>query len=164
MMNIEIRKYTQSDAPAAVEIWNQVIDEGIAFPQLDRLTVESGNDFFLSQNYTGIAYDTDNQMVVGLYILHPNNVGRCQHIANTSYAVRKGLWGHHIGEKLVSDSLFQGKILGFTLMQFNAVVRTNKYAIQLYQKLGFTNLGTVPGGFLMKDGHYEDIVLMFKKL
>lgn len=41
--------------------------------------------FFESQSYTGVA-DDDGQ-IVGLYILHPNNVGRCGHICIASYAV-----------------------------------------------------------------------------
>ena len=32
----------------------------------------------------------ENGEVVGLYILHPNNEGRCGHIANASYAVERG--------------------------------------------------------------------------
>ena len=32
-------------------------------------------------------------------------------------------------------------------MQFNAVVATNVHAIELYRKLGFRDLGTVPGAF-----------------
>lgn len=27
----------------------------------------------------------------------------------------------------------------------------------LYERLDFIQLGTIPGGFRMKDGHYEDI-------
>ena len=33
----------------------------------------------------------------------------------------------------------------------------NTRARRLCEKLGFTRLGTIPGGFRMKDGHYEDI-------
>ena len=49
-------------------------------------------------------------------------------------------------------------------MQFNAVVKSNLGAIHLYEKLGFVRIGEVPGGFLMKDGHYEDIVLFYHTL
>ena len=52
----------------------------------------------------------------------------------------------------------QGKREGFRILQFNAVVKTNTAARKLYEKLGFTPLGVIPGGFLMKDGTYEDIV------
>ena len=50
------------------------------------------------------------------------------------------------------------KELGFRILQFNAVVRTNEPALKLYKKLGFTQLGVIPEGFLMKDGSYEDII------
>ena len=48
--------------------------------------------------------------------------------------------------------------MGFGIMQFNAVVRSNTHALSLYKKLGFVQLGIIPGGFRMKDGHYEDII------
>ena len=47
--------------------------------------------------------------------------------------------------------------LGFRVLQFNAVVESNIHARHLYERLGFTQLGTIPGGFRMKDGHYENI-------
>ena len=31
-----IRKYEAEDIPAMVEIWNEVVEEGIAFPQEER--------------------------------------------------------------------------------------------------------------------------------
>lgn len=91
------------------------------------------------------------------YILHPNNVGRCGHICNASYAVERTARGLHIGEKLVSDCLKQGRAHGFRILQFNAVVASNTHARHLYERLGFHPLGVIPGGFRMKDGHYEDI-------
>ncbi|MFR8073007.1 MAG: N-acetyltransferase family protein, partial [Anaerovoracaceae bacterium] len=97
-------------------------------------------------------------------ILHPNNVGRCGHICNTSYAVSSELRGKGIGRLLVEDSLEQAKAHGFRIMQFNAVVSTNAGARKLYESLGFVPLGRIPGGFLMKDGHYEDIVLYYHSL
>ena len=65
--------------------------------------------------------------------------------------------GRHIGEAHVRDSLERARALGFRLMQFNAVVASNTRARRLYERLGFVPLGTIPLGFLMKDGHYEDI-------
>ncbi len=157
-MNIKMKPLDEESLPAAVNIWDQVVEEGIAFPQTEILDTDSGREFFSSQTYTGVAWDTDTDEVVGLYILHPNNVGRCGHICNTSYAVRSDLRGNGIGETLVKDSLEKGKKFGFRILQFNAVVATNTNALKLYEKLGFVQLGVIPGGFLMKDGHYEDII------
>ena len=66
---IEIRKFEPNDTDAAVKIWNEVVDDGIAFPQLDDLDHESGLAFFEEQTYTGIAVDSDTNEIVGLYIL-----------------------------------------------------------------------------------------------
>ena len=148
----------------AMEIWNEVVREGVAFPQVEEQTDQEAHDFFVSQSYTGVAEDSETGEIVGLYILHPNNVGRCGHIANTSYAVKSGRRGLHIGEKIVKDSLVMGARLGFRLMQFNAVVAANVHALHLYERLGFTRLGRIPQGFLMKDGHYEDIILLYIEL
>ncbi|HJB96063.1 MAG TPA: GNAT family N-acetyltransferase [Candidatus Mediterraneibacter intestinigallinarum] len=157
-MTIQIREYEKTDVNEAVKIWNQVVEDGEAFPQMEFLTEKSGDEFFREQSFTGIAYDEETGETAGLYILHPNNIGRCGHICNASYAVKKGMRGHHIGEKLVIHCMRKGKELGFRILQFNAVVASNRYALRLYEKLGFVRLGTIPGGFLMKDGHYEDII------
>ena len=157
-----IRKYEQRDVEDMIRIWNEVIEEGMAFPQEEYLTKESGTAFFASQSYTGVA-ETEGR-IVGLYILHPNNVGRCGHIGNASYAVSSDMRGRHIGEKLVLDSLQKGKELGFRLMQFNAVVESNIHARHLYERLGFRPLGMVPGGFRVKDGHFENIYLFYHEL
>lgn len=157
-MNIRIKEYSTEDIDSAIGIWNEIVEEGVAFPQAEPLTVESGKKFFSEQSYTGIAYDSETGSILGLYILHPNNVGRCGHICNASYAVKSDLRGLHIGEKLVRHCMEKGQELGFKILQFNAVVKSNKAALHLYEKLGFTQLGVIPGGFLMKDGTYEDII------
>jgi len=47
--------------------------------------MRTGAEFFASQSYTGAA--EEDGKIYGLYILHPNNVGRCGHICNASFAV-----------------------------------------------------------------------------
>ena len=153
---IVVRPYGPGDLNAMLEIWNEVVEEGIAFPQEACLTAKTGAAFFDSQSHCGVA-ETATGQILGLYILHPNNVGRCGHICNASYAVERAARGLHIGEKLVSDCLVQGRAHGFRVLQFNAVVASNTHARHLYERLGFTQLGVIPGGFRMKDGHYEDI-------
>lgn len=163
-MNITLREYKKQDIPQMIEIWNGIVEEGVAFPQEEYLTSESGADFFSSQTYNGVAVENESGKILGFYILHPNNVGRCGHICNASYAVSSEYRGLHIGEKLVLDCIAQGKTHGFTLLQFNAVVATNIHARHLYERLGFVQLGIIPKGFRMKDGHYEDICPYYREL
>ena len=51
-----IRKYEEKDIMAMVGIWNGVVEEGIAFPQEERLDEETGKAFFASQSYCGVAF------------------------------------------------------------------------------------------------------------
>ena len=157
-----VRAYRAGDLPEMIPIWNAVVEEGTAFPQEEFLDDASGAAFFAAQSYTAVA--EVNSKVVGLYILHPNNTGRCGHIGNASYAVRPECRGMHIGEALVRDCLAQARRCGFRVLQFNAVVESNLAARRLYEKLGVQPLGTVPGGFRMKDGHFENIRLYFHTL
>lgn len=163
-MDIKIREYGTGDMEAVRKIWNQVVDDGVAFPQENELSRDEADAFFKQQTYTGVAEDKDSGDIVGMYILHPNNVGRCGHICNASYAVRKDIRGEHIGEKLVKDCLDMAHQKGFRILQFNAVVANNVHAIHLYERLGFTRIGTVEGGYHMPDGTYEDIILFYHKV
>ena len=153
-----IRAYNELDIPAMTEIWNEVVEKGNAFPQNEKLSNLNSSVFFAGQSYTAVALEEGK--LAGLYILHPNNVGRVGHIANASYAVKKSMQGKGIGKALVEDSLKQLSSLGFRILQFNAVVASNTRALALYERLGFERLGTIRGGFAMDDGSFEDIVSM----
>ena len=144
MKNVTVRGYNIDDVPAMAEIWNEVVKEGNAFPQKETLDYEGET--------------------VGMYILHPNNVGRCGHIANASYAVKSTCRGKGAGKVIVEHCLFIAKQKGFKVLQFNAVVASNIKAVKLYENLGFVKLGTVPKGFENKEGVFEDIILFYHTL
>lgn len=150
-----IREYRAQDLRQMTAIWNEVVEEGKAFPQEEPLSLKEAEAFFASQSFCGVA-DADDT-IYGLYILHPNNIGRCGHICNASYAVASHSRGMHIGEKLVLDCMKSAKRLGFMILQFNAVVETNMHARHLYERIGFVQLGVIPNGFRMKDGSFENI-------
>lgn len=163
-MTVEIKMLEEKWLAAAVEVWNEVVEDGEAFPQTELLTAKTGRAFFAQQSYTGVAWDARADEIVGVYILHPNNVGRCGHLCNASYAVRRDRRGRRIGETLVRDCMRRGRELGFRILQFNAVVRSNTAALMLYRKLGFTQLGVIPEGFRRDDGSYEDIIPHYIRL
>lgn len=84
MSEVTIRKYKSGDLPEMIAVWNEVVEGGVAFPQEEMLDSVGGEKFFAAQTYCGVA-EVDGK-VLGLYILHPNNIGRCGHICNASYA------------------------------------------------------------------------------
>lgn len=155
-----LRSIEKPDLPEATRIWNEVVAAGDSFPGDEILLQEQAWALFEQQTQTVCAL-LDGQ-VAGVYILHPNNIGRCAHIANASYAVSAEHRGEGIGRALVCDSIERAKQHGFRGLQYNAVVVANTPAIVLYLKLGFQILGTVPGGYRHKDGSYRDTLIFLK--
>ena len=155
-MELTFRAYTGEDLPELMEIWNDILEDGVAFPGTELYELPEFAAMLEEQSAVTCMFQDGS--LADYYILHPNNIGRCSHVANASYAMKKEFRGRGLGKHLVEHSLSLAAELGFRGMQFNAVVRSNTHALSLYKKLGFVQLGIIPGGFLMKDGHYEDII------
>lgn len=159
-MALEIRPFREEDLAGMIKVWNEVVEAGESFPQIMPLSIDDAREFFGAQTLTTVAV-VDNKLF-GLYILHPNNVGRCAHVANASYAVVSSARGLGLGRELVKDSLEQAARKGFRGLQFNAVVASNVSAIHLYEDMGFTRVGTIPHGFCNNMGGYEDMHIYYK--
>ncbi len=155
---IKVKPFERDVAEQAIAVWNKVVEDGCAFPQEIPFTIEQGIEFFESQTFTGVAYDVETDEVVGIYIMHPNFVGRCSHICNTSYAVKAGKRGMGIGSLIVTHSMETARKYGFKILQLNAVIASNTPALNLYKKLGLVPLGAIKDAFRNKNGEYEDII------
>ena len=55
MMSVTVREYTDDDMDSMIAIWNEVIEEGIAFPQEEFLNRQTAPGFFAGQSYCGVA-------------------------------------------------------------------------------------------------------------
>ena len=75
-MSITVRSYQGHDIDKMIQIWNEVVEEGNYFPREELLTSEGGGDLFATQIYVGVATDSETNEIYGLYVLHPNGVGR----------------------------------------------------------------------------------------
>ena len=58
-MNVTVRKYEEKDLPDLIRIWNEVVEDGVAFPQEECLNEETGKAFFSEQTYTAAAVDAE---------------------------------------------------------------------------------------------------------
>lgn len=159
-MPLTLRPIKIDDLPEATRIWNEVIKTGDSFPDDKPLDEQEAWKMFGQQTVTVCALDGDT--LIGVYILHPNNFGRCGHIANASYAVDSRCRGRGTGRAMVIDCIKRAKQHGFKGLQFNAVVVSNTAAIALYLKLGFSIIGTIKNGYHLKDGNYLDTLIFLK--
>lgn len=63
---IIVRKYEKNDLPAMIRIWNEVVEDGVAFPQEECLDEKNGAEFFAVQTYTAVAENMENGQVLGI--------------------------------------------------------------------------------------------------
>lgn len=108
-------------------------------------------------------FEEDGQ-VLGSYYIKPNGQGPSDHICNCGYMVNESACGKGIARKLCEHSQKVAVELGFEAMQFNSVVSTNEVAINLWQKLGFSIIGTIPLAYRHGKLGYVDSYVMYKKL
>ena len=68
---------------------------------------------------------------------------------------------------LIDDDVELCELLGAWLSQEGYQVfyaHSTQHARHLYERLGFIQLGTIKGGFRMKNGHFEDICPYYRKI
>lgn len=159
---MQIRQATAADFDAMWGIFQSVVSTGDALPfpvDFDQATFRT--HWFGSQ----AAYVAVTEAgVVGMYKLGANYPGRGSHVASATYAVSPAAQGRGIGRALVNHSLSQARASGHLAMQFNYVVSTNAPAVELYKKLGFAIVGTLPQAFRHAQLGLVDAYVMFRFL
>ncbi len=110
-----------------------------------------------------MACDSDGRLL-GTYFIKPNQPGLGAHVCNCGYVVAPAAQGQGIASALCQHSQAQAVAMGFLAMQFNLVATTNERAVRLWQRLGFTTVGRLPGAFRHQRLGLVDALVMFKTL
>jgi L-amino acid N-acyltransferase YncA len=159
---IDIRPSRESDLPALFAMMNQVIARGDAFVYDEPMDRDDMRRWIGMYPHAFVA-ESDGQ-VVGGYFLRPNFPGRGSHVCNAAYMVDEGARGLGVGQAMGEHSLAAAKSLGYTAMQFNAVVSSNGAAVALWRRLGFEVIGTSPRAFRDARGELVDLYIMYRPL
>jgi len=106
----------------------------------------------------------ENGLILGSYYIKPNADGPSAHIANCGYMVSPECRGKGVARMLCVHSQKIAIELGFSAMQFNSVVSTNTIAINLWKKLGYNTIGTIPDAYNHKKQGFVDSLIMYKQL
>ena len=143
-------------------IFQSVIALGDSLPFSDGFDQDTFRmHWFTSQ--TSYVAETDAG-VVGMYKAGANYPDLGSHVASATYVVSPAAQGNGIGHALVDHSLAGARAAGFMAMQFNYVVSTNVPAVELYKKLGFAIVGTLPKAFRHQQLGLVDAYVMFRYL
>ncbi|QLQ35902.1 GNAT family N-acetyltransferase [Micromonospora robiginosa] len=145
---MRIRDCTDADWPQVWPIVEDVLTAGDTFVYDPTWPAEVAREVWLERppGRTSVAVDDDG-VVLGTAKMGANKPGPGSHVATASFMVSAAARGRGVGRALCEDALDWTRRQGFAAMQFNAVVETNTAAVELYRRLGFTVVGTVPQAF-----------------
>ena len=137
-----------------------MVEEGLQFAYDD---VAGVMDYWIGDGiHTVVALDGEE--IVGTYALKSNQPGHGAHVANAGYMVARSSRGQGIGRVLGEHSLAKARELGYAAMQFNMVVAANRAAVELWRRLGFRVVGTLPRVFRLPEGGLVDAFVMYRAL
>ncbi|QPB82893.1 GNAT family N-acetyltransferase [Pseudoalteromonas rubra] len=102
--------------------------------------------------------------ILGSYYLKANAMGPSNHICNCGYMVAPQARGKGIARTLCEHSQSEAIKLGYRAMQFNSVVASNQVAVQLWQRLGYQIIGTIPKAYRHPSLGFVDSHIMYKWL
>ena len=145
---MRIRTATDDDWPAIWPLWHAIVAAGETYVWSDDTTCDEARQLWMLPPPAEVVVLEDDEGVVrGSAVLKPNQPGRGDHVANAGFMVDPDSQGQGFGRRLAEAVLERARAAGYQAMQFNAVVATNTGAIRLWESLGFTIVGTLPGAF-----------------
>ena len=158
-----IRPATPDDADAIWDIFQKVVsgrDTYVFPPDTPR---DEAVGYWLAENAIARVAELDGR-VAGMYKLIENHRGLGAHVANASFMVDPSASGRGIGYAMGGDCLREARRQGYEAMQFNFVVSTNTRAVELWQRLGFRVVGTLPRAFRHGTLGLVDALVMYREL
>lgn len=158
-----IRTATEADYGAILAIVAPVLQAGQTYALPTDFTGRQTLDYWFAPSHQVFVADAAGQ-ILGTYYLMANQQGNGAHVANCGYITAAAAQGRGVARAMCRHSLDQAIERGFRAMQFNHVVSTNTRAVALWQKLGFTIVGTLPGAFRHPLHGYVDSYVMFRSL
>lgn len=161
-----IRPATIEDHDAIWEILEPILRAGETYALPREITRDAALAFWLADGHE--VFVTDG----GTYFLREHAprsraageaasaAAREMMIANCGYAsARRG-----VGRQMLEHSLDRARARGFTAMQFNFVVASNRRAVELWERSGFAVVERRPGAFAHPTLGFVDALVMSRAL
>jgi GNAT superfamily N-acetyltransferase len=140
---MEIRPFAETDWP---QVW-PIVRAADTFAYDPAMTEAEARAIWIESPPGLTAVAVEDERILGSAKMGPNRPGPGSHVATASFMVAAEARGRGFGTALCRFALDWAKERGFAGMQFNAVAESNSAAIEIYRRLGFHIVGTVPGAF-----------------
>ncbi len=145
--SLVVRPIDARDWDRVFEIFRLVMTEGETYAYPEDLTSETARSLWIEGPPGQTVVALRDGVILGTAKFGPNRPARGSHVATASFMVAAEARGTGLGRAMCEYALAWAREKGYAAMQFNAVVSTNLHAIELYRKLGFVTIGTVPEAF-----------------
>jgi ribosomal protein S18 acetylase RimI-like enzyme len=160
---LNIRSYQTSDFKQVLNILKEVVSGGDTYSLSPHTTDEELEAFWFSKGNHVYVCEEDNN-VMGTFFIRNNQPGLGSHIANAGFMVSKNYSGRGVGRTMGGFAIEEAKQLGYDAMQFNYVVKSNTYAVELWKKLGFQVMAEIPDAFRHITLGLTPVYIMYRKL
>lgn len=144
---VPIRPFVDADWPQVWPIVRDVVRAQETFAYDPAMTAAEARATWIEVRPGLTVVAVEGERVLGTAKMGANRAGPGSHVATASFMVATGARGRGVGTALCRFALAWAKEHGYAGMQFNAVAASNRSAVDLYRRLGFAVVGTVPGAF-----------------
>ncbi|KAL2003699.1 hypothetical protein VTN02DRAFT_2730 [Thermoascus thermophilus] len=105
------------------------------------------------------------KLCLGTFYVKPNYPGRCSHICNAGFLTCASARGQGVGRVMGETYLEYAPRLGYKYSVFNLVFANNRASIRIWDALGFSVIGRVPGaGRLRNSEELVDALIYGRRL
>ena len=144
---MEIRPFAETDWPQVWPIVRDIVRSADTFAYDPAMTEIEARAIWIESPPGLTVVAIEDEHILGSAKMGPNRAGPGAHIATASFMVAPEARGRGVGTALCRHALDWASARGYAGMQFNAVAESNGAAVEIYRRLGFHIVGTVPGAF-----------------
>ena len=144
---MEIRPFIATDWPGVWPIVRDIVRAADTYVYDPAMTEAEARAIWIEKPPGLTVVALEDARILGSAKMGPNRPGPGSHVATASFMVAAQARGRGVGTALCRYALDWARERGFAGMQFNAVADSNRGAIEIYRRLGFDIVGTVPGAF-----------------
>ena len=158
-----IRPAEARDRDGIWAIFHEVVAAGETYPFAPDTPRDEAMRVWLDVPKATYVAEVDARMV-GTYYLKDNQPGLGSHVCNAGYMVDAASRGAGVGQAMCEHSLDAARQLGYLAMQYNLVATSNARAVELWQRMGFEVVGTLPKAFRHARLGLVDALVMYRWL
>ena len=159
-----IRPIEEGDWPSTWAVLEQVFRAGETYSIDREITERDAHHLWVETPTATFVAADDGNRILGTYYIKPNQPGPGDHVCNCGYVVAADARGRGVATAMCEHSQQEAIRRGFRAMQYNFVVSTNEGAVRLWERLGFSVAGRLPGAFRHATLGYVDALVMYKQL